>query len=243
MSVSLVCLPPAGGSAVMARGWRAHLDPDVRIHPANPRRAAARAGTTDLVTVAEALVADLPEPPYVVVGHSLGGLLGLELVHAAARVGAPAPAGLVVMGSRPPQAGTADLFAPLLDLDDDALVTALVGLGALTPGAAASAARALFLPGLRADLRLVAGYRPARGLPGPVAVPLEVWHGVDDPVAPPRLAPLWWPCAASQLVLRRFRGDHDFPTSHAPAVAAALDAVVRRWVPSRTSRLADVLVP
>lgn len=171
--------------------------------------------------VARRIAAELPASPHLITGHSFGGLLALEAALAAHESGRPGPRAVVVMASRPPRQGTDALFRPVLALEDAPFAEAMARLGAMDPAILDHPALSLFVGPLRTDIGLICGYTPQdRGLT--LAVPLHVWLGRTDPLAPPSMADAWRGFAGAGFASRIVDGDHAFPTTHAPQVAAWL---------------------
>lgn len=224
--LELICFPPAGGSAATFRSWQTVFGPglsvrvmDRRTRPAGERRGAA---LTDLAAEMAALIPGCRD--YALVGHSLGGLLAYET---AARIcrnpRLRRPRFVLVAGSRPPHRSSAEVFAPLLRLSDDALLDALAGMGALSSALRETPLRALFTPGLRADLALIAGYRPDLTAP-PLPVDLLAWHGTEDALATPELGLEWARYTSARFTHLAFSGGHFFPVEQVSELASALRA-------------------
>lgn len=230
--LTLVCFPPAGGSAAMFRRWAPALKPHLAVRAVElPGR--GRGDVPDpaasLVDAAESFAALVTDrEPYALVGHSLGGLLAYEIAKGICRTpGAPRPRFVLVTGTRPPHRCTGAIFAPLLGLDDDPLLDALADLGAVNPVLRTTPIRKLFMPALRADLALVAGYRPDPT--GPLPVDLLAWHGTADALAPPELGGEWERHAGAGFELTVFVGGHFFVLDRLAEVTAALHARHRTW--------------
>lgn len=219
----LVCLPPAGGSAASFRRWTRHAPADVLVRPL-VRDADARRTGRSLVEEAGALARGLAATAggsgYLLVGHSLGGLLAYETVRALVERSWPLPAAVVVLGTRPPHLSSADYFAPVVALDDDGMLGALSLMGVVNPQLRDSPLRSLFLPGLRSDLRLIAGYRP-RDLPA-LPVDLHAWHATEDALAPPDVGSGWARYTTRGFVGHTVAGDHFFPVDDGGGVFEAL---------------------
>lgn len=177
----LVCLPYAGGGASAFWPWRDRLDEGVELWcallPGRERRF-----TEPAVADLEALAGDLAReialrvaPPVALFGHSMGGLLALEV----ARRLDPAPTRLFVSASKPPHLSFGD--APHL-LDTPGLTDWLTRLGGAPAGLLDDPELlALTLPTLRADLAACSGYL-GRHRP-PVDVPVTAFAGDADPLA------------------------------------------------------------
>ncbi|MBF4463180.1 MULTISPECIES: thioesterase II family protein [unclassified Rathayibacter] len=209
--------PPAGGSALFRRRWSVDLEGRAFVRmPPRPRGPGAT-----LLTAAQALAFAAPRGGrWMLAGHSLGALVAFEAVRLLEAAGDPLPDRLLVMGSRPPCSETGRSFAPVVDLEDDAFLSALVAMGAVDASLPENPLRRLFLPGLRADLRLLVGHRPVHG--AAVSVPLEAWHGTSDRLAPPAAGAGWSACTSDSFALRVVEGGHFFPIEQSAAVTAAL---------------------
>jgi medium-chain acyl-[acyl-carrier-protein] hydrolase len=107
--VRLFCLPWAGGSsAIYQRTWVPALAPDIEVRPLElPGHGAAwrekpvrrMEPLLDLLVPA---VAGQLDRPYAVFGHSMGAVVGFELVRRLVAQGLPQPAHLLLSGSRLP---------------------------------------------------------------------------------------------------------------------------------------------
>jgi surfactin synthase thioesterase subunit len=215
---TVVLLPPAGGSAVLGRAWSAALDGRARVEPLRvPRASGGGVGES-----ARVVAGRTPSTGrWVLAGHSLGGLLAFEVVRVLEADGLHLPEHVVVMGSRPPHQATGPLVAGLVDLPDDEMLAGLARTGAVEASLPEHPMRRLFVPGLRADLRLLVD-TPAASTDATVGVPVHAWHGTDDRLAPPAAAGGWATHAAGPFRSRTFRGGHFFPVEQAAEVVAAL---------------------
>lgn len=115
----LICLPYAGGSSAIFRGWAAFLPPAIKIHTPHLIGREDTRGDSSLdrkmdvgeaATCGEALVQDLTEQimpladrPYALYGHSMGAFLAFELARAMKRLGRPQPVHLFVGAQRSPR--------------------------------------------------------------------------------------------------------------------------------------------
>ncbi|WP_436494549.1 thioesterase II family protein [Actinokineospora sp. HUAS TT18] len=213
----LVCFAPAGGSSALFKSWVSGLPPEFAVEPVDLPGRATRRGEphpTSLVDLATSLAPVVARPGrYAVFGHSLGGLLAFEVGKRIVAEGLPRPEFVVLAGSRPPHQSSARLFAPLLDMDDDALIDALAEMGAVNPILRTSPLRGLFMPALRADLGLIVGYHPDST---PMDLDLVVWHATDDPLATPALGLEWARYTTRSFTHSAVRGDHYFPFDGLP---------------------------
>jgi medium-chain acyl-[acyl-carrier-protein] hydrolase len=215
-ALQLVCLPHSGGSVRPFHQWRPALAPEIVVRPLDFRRCAARTGAPPASTLSGAAAALLPSvancPRYALFGCSMGGLLGYELARLACASDAAPPEFLVLAGCRPPHRRSAAIAA-LASLCDDELLDRVTELGTVPSGLRGSPMQELFLPVLRADLELVAGYSPDPDA-GPLPVDLLVWYGTDDPTTPEDVLHEWTSYTSGACELTAFPGTHFFPHEH-----------------------------
>lgn len=181
--LQLFCLPHAGGNSVVFRSWR-WLAPYARVVPMDLPGHGSRLGEP-LAEDWDLLVAGLTDTiaaqvdgPYALLGHSLGSLLAFDISHRMLARGLP-PALLVAAGRNGPSAKPA--YPPVHQLPDARFVSALRRLGGM-PDALLRQPELLqvFLPLLRADLRLAERYE--RPEVPPLPVPVVAFAGGDDPM-------------------------------------------------------------
>ncbi|WP_375462990.1 thioesterase II family protein [uncultured Methylobacterium sp.] len=219
----LVCLPFAGGSASSYAAIEVALAGTAEVATAELPGRGTRFGepfATDLVGltagIADEILA-LPEKPLVLFGHSMGALLAFEVARTLVDRGSR-PAHVVLSGRRPPEAATAEA-----DLTDADLVARMTRLGG-TPAEvfARPDLLALVLPVVRADYRLVSGYRPREAAPLPVEA--TILGGEDDADNPPGLLAGWGRALGGSLNVEIWPGGHFFIRAHEEKLIARLRA-------------------
>lgn len=204
--VRLYCLPHAGGSASAFRSWIGRLD-GVAICPVQPAGRETRlrdephVAMPALVTdLADFVIADAQDGPYAVYGHSLGALVGFELLQEIRGRGGRQPVQFIVSGCSAPQWDAPDgIFAVADGVTDEKIVELLRALGG-TPELFLTDPRVLrmILPPLRADLTIKNAYRYEPR--PPLEVPITAIAATEDPRASVESILAW-----RDHTVRRFR--------------------------------------
>lgn len=175
----LYCLPHAGGSASMFLPWSRGID-GVSVRPVEPPGRGTRFGHSPYTRIGP-LVADLAqtileqeweeEGRYAVYGHSLGALVGFELLRELRRLGAPAPVHLFVSGCLAPDDPAQEEEPPIAALSDAQVADVLRRIGG-TPERLLRdrTAMRLILPPFRADFQVKQSYACRPDLPLDVPV-------------------------------------------------------------------------
>lgn len=207
----LICLSFCGGGAGAYLPWAEHLPPDTGLgaicYPGREGRFAEEfAEDWDALAedVADALVAHA-DRPYVLFGHSLGGLLAFDVALRLERRGAPTPTSLVISSAGAPRADRSPEetwpTTPSQDCDDEEIARWMRAFGILP-------AYALEDPDLlemavelmRADIQVRDSYRFQEGVT--TAVPVQVLTGASDQVIPHSAGEQW-----RELAVGGFRHD------------------------------------
>jgi surfactin synthase thioesterase subunit len=216
----LYCLPHAGGGAALFRTWPDDLPADVEVCPIQLPGREVRFRETRFTSIAElvetlALVI-LPhlQKPYAVLGYSMGGLIGFELIRELRRLDAPAPLRLLIAARQAPQLVATP--PPLHGLPDQEFFEALHHRYGGIPYEALNnqEIRDVFIPLLRADIEMVETYRcrPEE----PLDCPISVFGGRLDSIAHPELLS-WQQQTRQPLFVQMFEGSHFFlQTAQAP---------------------------
>ncbi|WP_405492753.1 thioesterase II family protein [Streptomyces sp. NBC_00096] len=212
----LLCFHHAGAGISAFSRWQAQFAAEAEVVPVllpgrdarvREPRVTGRAALLAELEVAAALTRGRP---YLLYGHSLGGLVAYSF--AAAREAAGDPPRAVVIGAvLPPH-----LRSPLAlsaELPDTPLLHLLVRQGVLPPEAAdedrgSDLFRRRVLPPLRDDLRLAQDL--IRRADVPLRAPVVAVAGAEDPVAPPEGVAQWARYAAGDFRLRTVPGGHLF---------------------------------
>jgi surfactin synthase thioesterase subunit len=222
-------VPHAGGSPSALRPFAGRLDPAIEVvavHLPGREKRYPEAPGGSIAEMARAVVAalgELPDLPYALFGHSMGGLLAYEIARSRIAAGGPAPVHLVVSAVASPReaAGTERRHT----WADQRLCDWMVDLGGVAPTVAADEQLlALLLPIMRADLRACETYRYR---PGPLLrCPLTVFGGrADRLVTVPELSG-WAAYAVGGADLRLFDGDHFYLLDEESGAAGCLSDTV-----------------
>lgn len=221
----LFCFPHAGAGASLFYDWPRHLPPQVEIYPVQlpgrENRYFEPAFTRLLPLARELALQLLPylNKPFALFGHSMGALIGFEVVRQLRRQNNLLPVCLFVSGSRAPQMPAR---LPLLHLlPDSVLVEELRRLGG-TPEPVLQNAELmrLMLPLLRSDLAVYETYEFL--YEEPLGCPIYAFGGSQDPVVGRYELAAWRDQTHSRFGLRMLPGDHFFSRSALTCLLHAL---------------------
>lgn len=212
MSLTMFCVPYAGGSAAVYRTWRSAVPGWMELCPVELPGRGHRIAEPPHTTL-DALVRDVSDEViarsggrYVLMGHSLGALLAFEAARVLRTRGLP-PLMLVVAGHGAPH--LPQRRKPIAHLPDEDFLAELVALGG-TPSDVLTndELAALVLPALRADFAVADAYGPRPG--PPLGCPISVFGGADDRQV--RLTDLegWRRHTTGTCTVRVLPGDHFF---------------------------------
>jgi medium-chain acyl-[acyl-carrier-protein] hydrolase len=181
------CLPHAGGGGSSFRSWAGNQPPNTEICPVQLPGREGRlrepfpGSITEIARTLAPIVLPHLDLPYALVGNSMGALIAVELASRLQAAYQLPPVHLVVAATRPP--GTdSEMAGPLVSGLDDAELTAVTQrrYGGIPAEVLASPElMALFLPVLRADMRMYETYRPSMA-EAPLSCPVTAVVGADD---------------------------------------------------------------
>ncbi|AKN74579.1 hypothetical protein QR97_36955 [Streptomyces sp. PBH53] len=208
--IRLVGLPYAGGGAAVFRTWTEALAPDVepvwvRLPGRESRLRETPLSDWDALVGAfgRALMRHVPSP-YVLFGHSMGGMLAYETATSA--LSRP-PERVVISACRAPDVARA--LPAIHHLPGPEFAAALRDLGGAPEEVLASPGLFRLLePALRADVRLAETW-PAHP-PRPVPVPVTAVWGDADHVAPRSAVRAWRHLASGGFRGHEVTGGHFF---------------------------------
>ncbi|MDO0924260.1 alpha/beta fold hydrolase [Streptomyces sp. TG1A-8] len=224
--------PHAGGTAPMYQAWAATLPSTMHVHTLQLPGRQERLGEEPFKDVAplldalqEAFEAELDGRPYLLFGHSFGGLLAYRLAVAAESSGLPVPALLAVSGWAPALESAKELEG-VAEMSDDGLLARVRQLGLMPDDAALDPATlATIMPALRSDFLVAGGYQDD-GAPAPC--PVAAYCGTADPIVSPGDMAGWSALSQDFLGVTEFPGGHFYFFEHAAAVQHGLQRHLRR---------------
>lgn len=170
--------------------------------------------------VAEAITSLAPLPS-LLVGHSLGGYLGLEVTRRLLGTPQHTPSKLVVAACGAPRGGPAK--SPIGHLEDEQFIDAVAHRYDGIPDAVRQHPEllAMVLPALRADIQMIESYdyQPSEPLP----IDILAIGGTDDVGVGPHRLNEWRGLTSANFQMRLFPGGHFF-LHPAPRREAGADA-------------------
>lgn len=230
-SLTLLCLPYSGASAMVYSRWRRKVPAWLNVRPVElPGRGSrmAEPAQTDMAALARQLAAEhslVASQPYAILGHSLGALLAFELTHELQALGCPPPLALFACGTAAPSRREDYDGAGWREPKSDAeLIDELRTLqGTPEEVLANEELMSLTLPVLRADFLLCGRYEYRPRLP--LRCPLHVFGGEDDRASEAQLL-AWRQETRGDFSLEVFPGGHFFIHEHEDRVLGVLSAAL-----------------
>lgn len=209
----LFCLPYAGGSASLFRGWDELLPEEVEICPIELPGRGTRLGELavsdmrSLVSLMAEGLESLIDLPYAILGFSMGALAGFELSRTLRCLHCREPAALLAVAQNAPSAPLER--PPACLMSDEELRTSLRRHGGMSEEALGNQRlMRLFLPVLRADYSVVDTY--SYEIEKPLHCPIDLFVGTEDPSISSNGLQRWQQETSVNATVRRFAGNHFF---------------------------------
>jgi medium-chain acyl-[acyl-carrier-protein] hydrolase len=210
--VQLFCFPYAGGAPGVFRGWAAHMPRTVELigvhYPGREARANERPLTSleQLVTQLQAVLRHRLELPFAFYGHSMGAYIAYEVARRLDRQDGLRAEHLFLSGASAPHLRQAN---PIHHLPPREFLIEVLRLNGV-PGEVRKSPEMLayLLPILRADF--ISCETHSFEAAGPLAFPLTVFGGHDDPRASEQQLAAWSSYAGVRFDLDMVQGDHFF---------------------------------
>jgi len=232
-NLRLFCFPYAGGNAITYRTWSDFLPTNIEVCPielpgrGSRMREKAYTNIKPLVTdLAKALVPFL-DKPYAFFGHSMGSLIGFELVRIFRKKKLPRPVHFFASGHIAPQVDSG--HDPIYNLPDAEFKEELRKLEG-TPEAVLNNEELmeLLIPMLRADFELNETYTYEPG--APLNCPISVYGGAQDRDVDRQSLEAWQEQASSGFSIQIFAGGHFFLQSEQTIVLQTLSHELKNIV-------------
>jgi surfactin synthase thioesterase subunit len=243
VTMRILCLPPAGGGAHLYRHWPRRLPRHIGVVAVELPGHGSRVAEPPLHSITELLadglcteVETLLDLPMVVFGHSMGAVVGFDLCRALRRALGWRPAGLVVAGCDAPDTLVHKDYASQMT---DAGITGFLRSRGGTPEAILGKEEylAMLRPVIRADLTALAGRLPAAE--PPLACPVRVYQGREDPSVSPERLYGWAVEGDGDFAICSFPGGHFFVQESVEQVLARLEKDIREWQRSTGTAIPD----
>lgn len=182
-TLRLFCFAHAGGSASVFKAWQSLLPSHIHVCPIqlpgreNRHQEHLVYQLTPLIEDLSTAIVPLLDRPFLILGHSVGALIGFELVRKLHKLGMSLPIHFIASSFRAPQ--LPDRGPILHNLSEEELISELRCLRG-TPEILLSdkTLLAMFLPILRADFSLAETYTYQSETP--LACPISVFGGLAD---------------------------------------------------------------
>lgn len=215
---TLLCLPPAGSGCGRYRGWQAELGDSiavvgVQLPGREERLAEPYPSSVDQVVSAvlrEVLATIDPGQPLLVIGESMGGLIGYEVTRRLGEHGRR-PSALVLAAWAPPH---------LRERSETRIRASHESMGAVDMD---EDSREEVVQLMHRDLALIDDYvLPADAR---LEIPVHVWGGDQDDIATADELDAWLPILGPDTARRQFAGGHMFVVN-VPEIPEVLNEIL-----------------
>ncbi len=236
--LTLYCLPHAGGSARPYGRLATAVPRGVRVVPlelpghGTRLRERLLPDIGQVVTEVIRLMGEYQARPFALFGHSFGALVAYETTRRLRQLGTP-PELLLVSGRSSPVWPLS--HEPLHLLPDPLFTAGLSRMGGVPQALLASPpVLQVYLPSLRADLRMVETYAHTHS--EPLDVPIAAFAGLQDRLTDPAGMEAWAELTERSFDLTLLRGGHFFldEQEFRTALAGRLDRIGPPAVPAGT---------
>ncbi|CAL9690763.1 unnamed protein product [Knipowitschia caucasica] len=184
----LICFPWAGGGSMHYARWGPVLSSSIEVFavklPGRESRAQEPFFSSMQQVVDEALAALLPllkEKPFSLFGHSFGALASFAVAHALKKEHNMEPVHLFVSGASAPHSERRLNQPKRSEFSDEDFLRWMSAVGGTPPELLSDPqVLQLFVPALKADLRVVENYTWTRADTPPLSCPITCFDGKDD---------------------------------------------------------------
>ncbi|WP_078393735.1 thioesterase II family protein [Shouchella patagoniensis] len=221
-TLRIICIPYAGGSAAIYKSWEKLAGKDVQLYAL---QLPGRGGRYEEkpYTQMDNLVIDLfneirelfqEDTPYIIFGHSMGALIGYELVRVIRKNGLNMPKHFIVSAAAAPSTPRNGKTHKLSTQDLQNVLQDYNG----TPNEILENLEMLemFLPSIRADFELVEEYCYTQDCP--LNCPITALWGTKDHLVNIREIEKWKYHTDKKFQIKQFEGDHFFIHNYTPDI-------------------------
>lgn len=209
----LVCFPWAGGGSVHFARWGNVLNSSIEVFavklPGRESRAKEPFFQNMQQVVDEVLSALLPlmrEKPFALFGHSFGALTSFAVADVLKQRHNLEPVHLFVSGASAPYSEMRLNYPKRSELSDEDFLRWMTAIGGTPPELLSNPdVMRLFLPALKADLRLVEGYRCNKPEQPLLSCPITCFDGKDDV---PHDLQAWKEATSGEFTVKMLDGAH-----------------------------------
>ena len=210
----LLCLPYAGGAAMVYRSWQRFFPDEIEVLPVEPPGRGTRRDEASLTSVAglaaaaiEGLQSELSDS-FCLYGHSYGALVAFEMTQILRERRMTQPRLLCLSSRRAPHLGADQPY--IHSLADTDFLDAMSARYQAIPDAIRQEPElmALLLPALRADMEAFERYRCEER--PPLTVPLSLFGGKDDSMVSRDDLEQWSRYTTKAISVTLFSGGHFF---------------------------------
>jgi medium-chain acyl-[acyl-carrier-protein] hydrolase len=209
----VICFHPAGGSASQFRTWSEHFSNEISIIALQLPGREDRFNEekiTEFSSIIPILLKEIKPHltlPYVIVGHSLGALIGFELIRNLQIQRYPLPKILVVAAKEPPHLHHIPSRSNIID--DKWLVERLKSYNAVPSYLFQfEEFSKIFLPYIRNDFLLLSSYLYSAS--PKLRVPVLALYGTEDKTVSLNKINSWGDLTEDTFQLKRFKGGYFF---------------------------------
>lgn len=213
--IILFCIPYAGGSAAGYYKWKRYFEKDIELYAIELAGRGSRVKESkyidfksmieDIYTHICQVNSEQPSIPFIIFGHSMGGLLAYEVSQKLLECGNSVPVHIILSGCMPPNYKSNYNISLR---DDESLIKSLIPLGGMSQDIINnSELRDLFLPIIKSDYQMFIEYS---GLDHTSLLPcnISVLYGRKDPMISEIPLKDWGNHTMNSCDFYSFEGDH-----------------------------------
>ncbi len=227
----LFCLPYAGGDSSIYTPWVNQIPDFIELLPIQlPGRSIriqepAISSMTELVDQIYLSMLPLLDKPYMLLGHSLGGRVGFELLHKINKTNAPPPKHFIASGSKAPHLPRTNNIT--YNLPDEEFIEELRKLNG-TPSEVINNRELMefLLPMLKADFCISDNHVTKQKTL--LDCSISVFHGEEDTLVSESDARAWQKHFSKPINFQVFSGGHFFINENSDDLLSSLKSILRR---------------